>query len=282
MCTVALRVTPDSRWQIRLVAVRDEFYSRKTLPPAAHWPEVDPMLLGPLDLQAGGTPVALHRERLSVAVVVNAPPHRTPAQTSSARTRGRLPLLAAAGEHIGDADLRDLPGFYLLVAVADRSQIRDNECERPIDAGIVDPTVHLLSWNGAELTRSLVEAGDHVLTSAGLDVPGHQRSERVRATLGQVGREASVDSPSWMAVASAAVVEDQDLPAGRYGTVGAAAIALSSCSLHYAVSARPGHAAWAPVLTDEASVSARFAAGNLGLHANTDRAIRHQSEQSTT
>jgi hypothetical protein len=264
MCTVALSVTPDSRWQIRLVAVRDELYSRKTLPPAAHWSEVDPMLLGPLDLQAGGTPVALHRERLSVAVVVNAPPHRTPAQASSARTRGRLPLLAAAGEHIGFADLYDLPGFYLLVAVADPSPMRDKECDRPIGAGIVDPTVHLLSWNGAELTRSLVAPGDHVLTSAGLDVPGHQRGERVRAALGRVRREAPVDSPSWMAVASAAVVEAQDLPDGRYGTVGAAAIALSSFSLHYAVSPRPGHAAWAPVLTDEASASARFADGSLG------------------
>ena len=264
MCTVAIRVTPDTRWQVRLVAVRDELYSRKTLPPAAHWSEVDPMLLGPLDLQAGGTPVALHRERLSAAIVVNAPPHRAPAQTSSGRTRGRLPLLAAAGEHIGFADLRDLAGFYLLVAVADRSPIRDKECGGPIGADIVDPTVHLLSWNGEELTRSLVEPGDHVLTSAGLDVPGHPRSERVRAALGQVCREAPVDSPSWMAVASAAVVEDQDLPGGRYGTVGAAAIALSSCSLHYAVSARPGGAAWAPVLADEASASARFAAENLG------------------
>jgi hypothetical protein len=220
------------------------------------------MLLGPLDLQAGGTPVALHRERLSVAVVVNAPPHRTPARTSPARTRGRLPLLAAAGEHIGFADLRDLPGFYLLVGVADRSPIRDKGCGNPIGAD--DPTVHLLSWNGAELTRSLVEPGDHVLTSAGLDVPGHERGERVHAALGRVRQEAPVDSSPWMAVASAAVVEDQDLPGGRYGTVGAAAIALSSRTLRYAVSARPGHAAWAPVLTDEASAAARSVAGNLG------------------
>jgi len=250
VCTVALRIATVGAWQVCLVAVRDELYSRETAPPAAHWPERDPALLGALDLQAGGTSLAVHCERRAVAVLVNAPPHRPNTQGERpVRTRGTLPLLAAAGEDITPVALRDLPGFHLLVA---STPTRDTE-RATATGGETVHTVELLTWDGLELTRRWVEQGDHVLTSAGLDATEHERSERVCRALARVPRGAAVDSSPWRAVASAGVVEDLDLPAGRYGTVGATAIALSHKSVRYAVCARPGQTEWVPVLQVEVS-----------------------------
>lgn len=260
MCTVAMRIATVGAWQIRLVAVRDELYSRKTESPAAHWPERDPALLGPLDLQAGGAPLAVHRGRRAVAVLVNAPPHAPDTRREGpVPTRGALPLLAAAGDDITSSTMRDLPGFHLLMGIADTSPT----CGAAAFSGpggetvdsqrTVDPSVRLLSWDGETLTHRQIEPGDHVLTPAGLDAAKHERSERVRTALARVPPEASVDSPPWRAVASAAVVDDQDVPAGLYGTVGASAIALSSRDVRYLVCGRPGQTAWLSVLPIEVS-----------------------------
>lgn len=273
MCTVAVRIATAGAWQIRLVAVRDELYSRETVSPAAHWPERDPALLGPLDLQAGGTPLAVHRRRRAVAVLVNAPPHAPDTRMEwPVRNRGTLPLLAAAGEDITSSTVRDLPGFHLLMAVADTGPTRDAArftaglAETVDSQRIVDPTVELLSWDGVKLTHRRVEPGDHVLTPAGLDAAEHERSEGVRTALARVPREAPVDSSPWRAVASAGVVDDQDVPAGRYGTVGASAIALSSRNVRYAVCARPGQTAWVSVLPVEVSPRGGNATRSLRGH----------------
>jgi uncharacterized protein with NRDE domain len=282
VCTVALRFTTRGRWRIRLVAIRDEFYSRGTLPPAAHWRGHDLALVGALDLRAGGTSLAVPRERRAVAVLVNAPPHRPEAFRGErpVRTRGTLPLLAAAGQDIASASLCGLPGFHLLSAVADNATMCDTVRASATDGEgtnprcIVGPVVELLSWNGAELTHRRVEPGDHVLTSAGLDVEGHERSARVRAVLSRVPRNSPVGSTSWQSVACAGIAEDQDLPGGRYGTVGAAVIALSSQSVHYAVSARPGRAAWGSVLPGDESLR--------GSHRSDGLATAHAAEAQST
>jgi hypothetical protein len=256
MCTVAVRVGNDDRWQVCLVAVRDELYSRATLAPAAHWPECDSDLLGALDLQAGGTALAVHRGRRAVAVVVNAEPHVTKTRNGCLPpTRGTLPLLAAAGQKIPPSTLREMPGFHLLIAAADGSvgcETSDTEAtgveiDVPPCGG---PTVQLLSWNGRELTRRFIDRGDHVLVSAGLDVAAHTRAERVRVALARVPRYAPPDSSLWRPVTCAGVVEDQQFPAGRYGTVGATAVALSPRCLHYSVCTRPARPAWVPVKLD--------------------------------
>ncbi len=286
MCTVALRIATVGSWQVRLVAVRDELYSRGTSAPAAHWPERYPALLGVLDLQAGGTPLAVNCERRAVAVLVNAHPHAPDTRIEwPVRTRGTLPLLAAAGEDITSSTMRDLPGFHLLIAVADSGPTRDTARfsatggETDDSQRTVDPAVEMLSWDGVELTRRWVAPGDHVLTPAGLDAPGHERSERVRTALARVPQEAPVDSSLWRAVASAGVVEDQDVPAGRYGTVGAAAIALSSQNVRYAVCARPGQTAWVSVLPRERRRGASIAARSLRRHALAEARSEYLGDQ---
>jgi hypothetical protein len=241
VCTVALRISRGDVSQLSMVAVRDEFYSRPTLPPAAHWPERDLALIGPLDLQRGGAPLAVHIRRGVAAVVVNAPPHTVSApEGSTARTRGMLPLQAAAGMRICQETVTDLPGFHLLIAASPNA---------------ADPSAQLISWDGTELTHHIITTGDHVLTSAGLDVAGQERSERVQAVLARAPSDAAVDSAHWQEVAVAAVVEDQDLSAGRYGTVGAAAITLSSGAVRYWTCGRPGDAPWLPVVVNEPALT---------------------------
>jgi hypothetical protein len=217
---------------VRVVAVRDELYSRQTLAPAAHWHDRDRALVGPLDVLAGGAPLAVHRERCALAILVNAPPHQWERRPGDG-TRGMLPLLAASGERIAPAQVCDLPGFHLLCATVDRRG---------------RPLVELSSWDGVALTHTVIEPGDHVLTSAGIDVPGHERGDRVRRALGQVPCSEPVDSPAWRALAATAVVADQELSGGLYGTVGAAAITLSPSRIGYAVCARPGRSGWVSVL----------------------------------
>lgn len=258
MCTVALRIATVGSWPIRMVAVRDELYARGTRAPAAHWPERDPALVGVLDLQAGGTPLAIHCERRAVAVLVNATPHAIDARRGrTAPTRGMLPLLAASGEDITPSTLCDLPGFHLLVAMPDGDHTRNTAHAAANGDGTgspqknSSPIVELLSWDGSEMTSRRVEAGDHVLTSAGLDMAGHERGGRVSTALALVPSEVPVNSSPWRAVAAEAVVDDLDLPDGRYGTVGASAIALSSESVSYEMCVRPGETSWITVLPSE-------------------------------
>ncbi|HZD97636.1 MAG TPA: NRDE family protein, partial [Micromonosporaceae bacterium] len=69
MCTVLLRRSPGARWPILLAAVRDEFTGRAWDPPAAHWPE-EPSIFGGRDRLAGGTWLAVDRDRPAVAALL--------------------------------------------------------------------------------------------------------------------------------------------------------------------------------------------------------------------
>jgi hypothetical protein len=142
MCTAIVHVGPV----LLLAGVRDEFTGRAWQPPARHWPQY-PGLTGGLDLVAGGTWLALAPEARRVACVLNGRGELAPA--ASRRSRGVLPLQAAAEGKLAQTDLADFDPFHLLTA-------------EPGRAG-------LASWDGARLTEQDLSPGLHVIVNSGLD-----------------------------------------------------------------------------------------------------------------
>lgn len=152
MCTVVISLAPDDRVPLLLLGVRDEFTGRPWRPPARHWPGSP--LIGGLDEQAGGTWLAVHPDVPRVGCVLNgrgqsAPPERR-------RTRGELPLRAAAEGHQA---LRDL-----------RNDLRNGPAKTydPFHLVCADrTTVTMLSWDGTQAELIQLPPGTHMLTNAG-------------------------------------------------------------------------------------------------------------------
>lgn len=157
MCTLVIDHRPDARFPLLLVAVRDEFTDREWVPPAAHWPE-RPGLIGGRDLRAGGTWLAVDPVARRAGCVLNGRGH--PADPDAHRSRGDLPLRAAAGEPAPKPPPYD--PFHLVTA----------------EAG-ADGTarVALLSWDGQVATRTEVGPGTHLVVNTGLD-PAEPRAAR--------------------------------------------------------------------------------------------------------
>src|SRR5580658_2751875 len=109
MCTAIVSVGPV----LLLAGVRDEFTGRAWQPPARHWPQY-PKLTGGLDLVAGGTWLAVAPEARRVACVLNGRGRQAP--EGSRRSRGALPLQAAAEGKLAQAGLADFDPFHLLTA----------------------------------------------------------------------------------------------------------------------------------------------------------------------
>jgi hypothetical protein len=151
VCTVLLRFAPGTAAPVLLAAVRDEFVDRSFDPPAAHWPEF-PGVVGGRDRTAGGTWLAVRPATPVVAALLNGP--RLPEVPGRPRpTRGALPLRTAFGQDPPVPDQIDgYDGFHLLRAT------RSNAV--------------LWSWDGVGVTRTEIEAGDHIIVNAGLDAPG--------------------------------------------------------------------------------------------------------------
>jgi hypothetical protein len=132
-----------------LLGVRDEFVGRSWQPPARHWPGSP--LIGGRDEQAGGTWLAVHPAVPRVACILNA--RGEPAPPAVRRTRGELPLRAAAE---GPAVLREMDAEAL--ASYD-----------PFHLVCADPAGALvLSWDGTAANLEDLPPGTHVLTN-----PGH-------------------------------------------------------------------------------------------------------------
>jgi hypothetical protein len=70
VCTVLLRLAPDTPVPLVVAAVRDEFADRPWDPPAAHWPDA-PGLVGGRDRVGGGTWLAVSPGTQSVAALLN-------------------------------------------------------------------------------------------------------------------------------------------------------------------------------------------------------------------
>lgn len=143
MCTAILSVGPGPL--VLLAGVRDEFTARAWRPPAAHWPAY-PGLTGGLDLVAGGTWLAVAPAARRVACVLNGRGAMAPA--SSRRSRGVLPLQAAADGKLAQAGLAGFDPFHLLIAEPGRAV--------------------LASWDGGRLAERDLPPGLHMVVNSGL------------------------------------------------------------------------------------------------------------------
>jgi len=246
---------------VLLMGFRDEFTGRPWQPPARHWPGSP--LIGGRDEEAGGTWLAVHPEIPRVGCILNA--RGQPAALSGRRTRGELPLRAAAE---GQQALRSLSKdsdalarydpFYLVCA--DLS------------------SVLLLSWDGTRAAVEDLEPGSHVLTNAGHLYPPPDHPEALpdrnppdripsadpnakalpdpMAKAGRFGPKFAAHRPSgdpaasladawgeWLTLAEgdglsaaepAAIIVRRELPDGRvWGTTSVSLVALGPGGLRY-------------------------------------------------
>ena len=143
MCTAVLSIEPGR--PVLLAGVRDELTDRAWEPPGRHWPQY-PGLIGGRDLQAGGTWLAVADRDRRVGCVLNAIGAMAPAATR--RSRGSLPLSAAAGTPLDRDVLADFDPFHLLTAEPGRAIMQ--------------------SWDGRELTERILPAGLHFVVNSGL------------------------------------------------------------------------------------------------------------------
>ena len=263
MCTVVVSLEPGERVPLRLLGVRDELASRPWRPPARHWPGSP--LIGGIDEQAGGTWLAVHPGVPRVACLLNG--RGQPADPARRRSRGDLPLRAAAGGRgfLGAlaANLDALSAydpFHLICATSD--------------------SVTALTWEGAGPPGDQPAAGDpaaaakrpvvrdlapgtHLFTNAGHAYPvepGDPASEPKAAHFAEkfAAARPSADPAlplaeawgDWLTLASgdgldpgdpAAVIVRRDLPDGQvYGTTSVTLVALAPDSLRYDFQPNPG------------------------------------------
>jgi hypothetical protein len=154
---VIVSVDPESAVPVLLAGVRDEFVARPWMTPGAYWPEF-PGLVGGRDLQAGGTWLAVDPALRHVAALLNAQGKQAP--EAIRRSRGDLPLRAAAEGELGRVDLTVYDPFHLVVAGLDG--------------------VRLWSWNGERLTEEKLRHGTHMIVNSGLDDERIARVTRFR------------------------------------------------------------------------------------------------------
>jgi hypothetical protein len=258
MCTMLISVEPAAEVPVLLAFARDEVQGRDWKLPARHWPAT-PDLVGGLDLLAGGTWLAVRPGDVGVppraACLLNG--FGRPADAERRVSRGRLPLLAAAGEPIERVELPRYDPFHLVVATVD--------------------DVSILSWNGAELTGRGLGAGAHLIANSGLEertadpaAPEHARAliearaahfrprlEAVRRPApGRTGDTASAWG-DWLRLADGDgldVTDPRALVARRvwedghtWHTSSVSLLALSAAGVRYDINPTPGSAGWLQV-----------------------------------
>jgi hypothetical protein len=246
MCTAITGLAPDGT--VLLAGIRDEFVQRAWQPPAYHWAD-RPGLIGGRDELAGGTWLALAPAAPRVACILNGRGHAAPA--AGRRSRGELPLRAAAGDPISASTYFD--PFRLLVAEPGR--------------------VQLLDWDGEEFRRRDLAPGLHLVVNSGLagelrpdagpheiERLGYYRPQLADLPFPQPKPGATVDAAwaPWLPLLNGAGLATDDPRAlivrrefgdGRvWGTTSISLIALTPDGIRYDFTARPGDpAAWYPV-----------------------------------
>ena len=254
MCTAVLSVEPGR--PVLLAGVRDELTDREWEPPGRHWAQY-PGLVGGRDLKAGGTWLAVSDQDRRVGCVLNAIGTMAPAATR--RSRGGLPLTAAAGKPLDWDELADLDPFHLLTAEPGRAIIQ--------------------SWDGSELTERTLPAGLHIVVNSGLaGDPGpaahaangreHELAriahflERFRSAARpdpRPGQPVADAWGSWFPLVNGdgigpddlrALIVRRDLGGGRtWGTTSLSLVCLAPDTVRYDFTGQPGDpASWYPVL----------------------------------
>jgi hypothetical protein len=149
MCTLIVGVAPHAGTPVVLAGIRDEFLDRAWAAPARHWPRY-PGLVGGLDLRAGGTWLAADPAARRVAVLLNGT--GTPAPEETRRSRGDLPLRAAAAGGLPAGEPTRYDPFHLIVATPGGAR--------------------LWSWNGVRLIEDKLPEGVHVVLNSPWDRAG--------------------------------------------------------------------------------------------------------------
>jgi hypothetical protein len=247
MCTAILSIEPGA--PLLLAGVRDELIGRAWRPPGRHWPD-HPGLIGGLDLQAGGTWLAVAPAAQRVTCVLNGRGRMAP--EGSRRSRGVLPLLVAEDGKLDRAGLAAFDPFHLLSAEPGRAV--------------------LWSWDGAQLAERELPAGLHIVVNSGLDGGPHGARDHEQARIAHfvprlLGADRPVPHPgdpvqrawgAWLPLMNGdglgpedprALIVRRDLDDGRpWGTTSVSLVALSPEGLRYDFSAVPGDpGAWQPV-----------------------------------
>jgi hypothetical protein len=268
MCTVVVSIEPDQ--PVLLAGVRDELTDRAWIPPGRHWQQYQG-LVGGQDLQAGGTWLAISPADLRVACVLNG--IGRPAPPASRRSRGVLPLIAAAGQSLDRGMLADLDPFLLVIAEPERALVRTWDgrdlVERPLATGL-----HMVVNSGV---ASYVPAADPDVTDvtgpdlAGEPPPDGREHElaRVRHFLARFGTASRPDPRPGQPVAMAwrdwfplvngdgigpyderALIVRRDLGGGRaWGTTSISLVAMAPGQLRYDFTGGPGNeTAWQSIL----------------------------------
>ncbi len=262
MCTALLSIEPGL--PTVLVGVRDELTSRSWQPPGRHWPRY-PELIGGLDLQAGGTWFAVAPADSRAACVLNA--RGRPAPEANRRSRGSLPLTAAAGERLDRMTLADFDPFHLITVEPGRalSQIWDGDTLTEVS---LTQGLHFAvnsGWasnlpdsatNDSAANDSATNGRAHELARIAYFLPRFAAAVRPNPRPGQSVAEAWGD---WFPLLNGggidpgddrALLPRRDLGDGRiWGTTSVSLAALASDGLRYDFSGAPGDpGAWSAVL----------------------------------
>jgi hypothetical protein len=255
VCTVVLSFEPGEPVPLLLLGVRDEFTDRPWLPPARHWPGSP--LFGGLDVQAGGTWLAVHPDIPRVSCLLNG--RGAQADPERRRSRGELPLRAAAD---GAGVLKELADDPQALAAYDPFHLL---CA---DTG----TVWLLSWDGDVPASRELEPGTHLLTNIGHAYPGAPGDPVTEPKARHFGPKFAAARPSgdpalpagqawgdWLTYTAGdgldpgdprAIIARRDLPDGRvWGTTSLTLVALAPDGVRYDFRPHPGAITdWYPVI----------------------------------
>lgn len=230
MCTVVVSIDPSAEIPLIVVGVRDEFTDRPWVPPAGHWRDDRPGLIGGRDLQGGGTWLAADPRARRVGALLNG--HGVLAPQRTRRSRGDLPLLAAAGGSPPERDLAHYDPFHLLRA---------------------DPTgARLWHWNGHALEWDDLPPGTHMIVNSGWERGAeNERVALFRPLFDRAVRPSRLDGPwqEWRELATGAGLPPEDLramvirrelPDGRiFGSLSVTLLALAPGGIHYEFTADP-------------------------------------------
>jgi hypothetical protein len=250
MCTAILRIEPGG--PVLLAGIRDELADRAWQPPGRHWPDL-PGVIGGRDRQAGGTWLAVAPAARRAACVLNGRGRMAP--VASRRSRGVLPLAAAAEGKLPRTDLAAFDPFHLLLA---------------------EPGMAVLwSWDGERLAERELTAGLHMVVNSGLEAGDAPAREYELARLGHFRprlRAAARPGPrpgqpvrdawgAWLPLLDGdgigpddprALIVRQNLGGGRvWGTTSISLVSVSPDGMRYDFTAVPGQpSAWYPIPTE--------------------------------
>jgi Transport and Golgi organisation 2 len=256
MCTAILSVEPGA--PVLLAGIRDEFTGRAWEPPARHWPEY-PGLIGGRDLVAGGTWLAVAPAAHRVSCVLNG--RGRPAPADGRRSRGVLPLQAAAEGKLVRDDLAAFDPFLLISAEPGAAVLWGWDGDTLIERDL-PPGLHLVVNSG--LAADLQGA----VTPADVAAPGREHElARIARFLPRLRAAARPDPRPGLPVAQAwgdwfplvngdglgpgdpqALIVRRQVGDRVWGTTSVSLVALSPGDVRYDFNGSPGDpSAWQPV-----------------------------------